>query len=71
MSTSISPLDLEDVMTVKEVAVRLKIQSGTVSKWCNEGMFPHAYKAGRVWRIPRMDVEDFIKKSSPRKEASS
>lgn len=57
----ISPLDLPDIMTTKEVADKLKIESGTVSKWCLEKKFPNAFRAGRNWRIPRADVEAFIR----------
>lgn len=29
----------------------------TIRDWCEEGRFPHAFKLGRSWRIPRSDIE--------------
>lgn len=54
------PLDMEDVMTVTEIANKLKVSVNTVGRWCAEGRFPHAYKAGRPWRVPRTDVETYL-----------
>lgn len=54
------PFDLEDIMTVPEIAKKLKVSVNTISRWCNEGRFPHAYKAGRPWRVPRADVEAYL-----------
>lgn len=32
------------------------LQPDTVTRWCEAGVFPHAFKEGNIWRIP---VEDY------------
>ena len=60
-----SPLDIdEEVMTVVEIANKLKVKENTVSRWCKEGKFANAFRAGRAWRIPKSDVEAYIEAST-------
>ena len=54
------PLDLEDVMTVSEIAVKLRVNSNTVLRWCKDGKFPNAYRAGKPWRVPKRDVDEYL-----------
>lgn len=60
LEEKMSPLDLEDVMKISEIAKKVMVSDGTVIRWCNNGYFPNAFRVGRSWRIPRIDVENYI-----------
>ena len=60
LKKKISPLDLEDVMKISEIAKKVMVSDGTVIRWCNKGYFPNAFRVGSSWRIPRIDVENYI-----------
>ena len=60
MEEKLSPLDLEDVMKISEIAKKVKVTDNTVTRWCNKGYFPNAFRVGSSWRIPRTDVENYI-----------
>jgi excisionase family DNA binding protein len=60
----VSPLDLEDVMKISEIAKKVKVNSNTVTRWCNKGYFPNAFRVGSSWRIPRADVENYIRQQT-------
>ena len=60
LTDKLSPLDLEDVMKISEISKKVKMSDGTVIRWCNNGYFPNAFRVGRSWRIPRIDVENYI-----------
>lgn len=59
-----SPLDFEDVMKASELAKILKVNSNTIARWINNGHFPNAFRAGKSWRIPRIDVENYIRQQT-------
>jgi excisionase family DNA binding protein len=50
------------VLTVKEVAVRLRCEHKTVRKLISDGKLK-AFRLGRALRIKESDYEDFISKS--------
>lgn len=56
-----SPLDFEDVMKVSEIASKIKVNSNTVIRWIKDGYFPNAFRVGSSWRIPRIDLENYIR----------
>ena len=60
MEKKVSPLDLEDVMKISEIAKKVMVQGNTVRIWCTKGYFPNAFRIGSSWRIPRIDVENYI-----------
>ena len=49
----------EDVLTVPEVAVYLKIPKATVYKLRREGKLP-AHKVGKHWRFMRDELYDWL-----------
>jgi len=57
MDTSI---DIEPMMTIKEVATTFRKAPWTMQKWARAGRFPNAIKLGEDsqsrWLIPRRDV---------------
>jgi len=50
------------VLTLKEVAERLKLHPNTLRRYAKEGKLP-AMKFGRVWRIEEKDLVKFISES--------
>ena len=46
--------------TVEEAAEFLKIHKNTVHKWLLDGKIK-GVKLGRVWRIPRSEIEKILK----------
>ncbi len=48
----------EEVLTVEEIATRLKVNPRTVRNWIASGELP-AIDIGRGYRVSRADFEDF------------
>ncbi|TKJ45374.1 hypothetical protein CEE35_04245 [Candidatus Aerophobetes bacterium Ae_b3b] len=48
------------VLTLKEVAQRLKLHPNTLRRYAKQGKLP-AMKFGRVWRIEEEDLKDFMR----------
>ena len=44
-----------EILTVREVAVYLRVSRVTVWRWCQNGIIP-ATQVGRHWRIRRIDL---------------
>ena len=61
---------MEELLTTKEVAQRLKVKHRTVLKWLNEGRLKGG-KIGPEWRIKASDLEDFITRAFDEKESAS
>lgn len=51
-----------EILTVKEVAVYLRVSRVTVWRWCQQGVIP-ASRLGRNWRIRRDDLLDLLDSS--------
>ena len=60
LEEKLSPLDLEDVMKISEISKKVKVTDSTVTRWLNKGYFPNAFRVGSSWRIPRIDLENYI-----------
>ena len=52
-----------DILTVEEVCEALRMGYNAVYELLNEGKL-RAYKNGRVWRIPRDALKEYIIKST-------
>ena len=52
-----------DILTVEEVCEALRMGYNSVYELLNEGKLK-AYKNGRVWRIPRDVLKEYIIKST-------
>jgi excisionase family DNA binding protein len=51
----------DEVLTVNEVAARLKLSDNTIRRMCEANEFAGAFKAGdRQWRVPASSVEAYI-----------
>jgi excisionase family DNA binding protein len=44
-----------ELLTVREVAVYLRVSRATVWRWCQQGNIP-AFRVGRNWRIRRDEL---------------
>ena len=47
-------------LTADEVADLLRIDVRTVRRWAGDGQVNGVLKAGRTWRLPRVEVERFL-----------
>jgi excisionase family DNA binding protein len=46
--------------TPSQLARQLGVRPHTVTRWCRQGRFPHAYQTERGhWRIPAVDLDRF------------
>ena len=63
-------MDKDGMLTPKEVAAYLKVPIETVWRWCRDSTLP-AVKIGKYWRIPRDELDVFIKSKTnfPRGQA--
>jgi excisionase family DNA binding protein len=58
-SPSPSPGGLDQLMTVFEVAIYLKVAETTVRRWCSKGLLPFVRLGSRDIRIRTKHVEAF------------
>jgi acetyl-CoA synthetase len=52
--------ELEEFLLPAEVARILRVTVRTVERYCKEGKI-RGVKVGRLWRIPRSSLEEFLK----------
>jgi excisionase family DNA binding protein len=60
-STLVPPVPPDELLTIAEVAVYLKLSRRTAWRWCKSGQLP-AVKVGHQWRVARSDLENFIRR---------
>lgn len=53
------PINMDEILTVQEVADYFKVSRSTVWRWCNQGKLL-AFKAGHGWRVHRSELEKII-----------
>lgn len=51
----------DELLTIAEVAVYLKLSRRTAWRWCKAGQLP-AVKVGHQWRVARSDLESFVRR---------
>jgi excisionase family DNA binding protein len=51
--------NLEELLLPAEVARILRVTTRTVERYCKQGRL-RAVKVGRLWRIPRSSLEEFL-----------
>ncbi len=51
-------------LTPKEVSELLQVSVFTVRRWIKQGELP-AYKVGRLWRIRRSDLNEWLSEQRP------
>ena len=52
----------DDLLTVEDVAERLRVDEATVRRMAERGEFEGAFKVGRLWRIPSQGVTAYIQR---------
>ncbi len=55
---------MQDIYTPDEIADKLKVTRLTVYRWIEKGELK-AFKAGKMWRITREDLEAFLGRTVP------
>lgn len=58
-----SPVD-SDLLTVKEVGRRLRLKRMAIARLIKAQAFPNATKPGKAWRIPKADVDAYLRERS-------
>ncbi len=58
------PLLQSEVLSVQEVAKRLKVSQATVWRWCQSGKLP-AFRVGQQWRIRAVDLQRLMSAEQP------
>ena len=58
-----------EIMTIKEVAMFLKITEKTAYRLAGEGRIP-GFKVGGAWRFRQSDVDAWIDRQSANRQAS-
>jgi excisionase family DNA binding protein len=59
-SSSLSSHSLDQLMTVFDVAIYLKVADTTVRKWCSKGMLPFMRVGTTDIRVKARDVAAFV-----------
>jgi acetyl-CoA synthetase len=54
-------MDDEPLLTIVEVAEKLRVTTKTVRQWLQRGQMS-GIKAGKLWRIPESAVDEFLQK---------
>ncbi len=60
--------ETEALLTIEEVATRFKVTTKTVRQWLQRGQLK-GIKVGKLWRVPTAELQDFIQRSTPSREA--
>jgi len=55
---------MQDIYTPDEIAEKLKVTRLTVYRWIEKGELK-AFKAGKMWRITKKDLELFLGRPIP------
>ncbi len=61
-------LEAVTLMTLEEVADRLKVSIFTVRRWIHQGELP-AYRIGRGWRIGSADLDKWLETHRRQRES--
>jgi excisionase family DNA binding protein len=54
---------MDELLTIDEVAAKLKVKPRTVREWLQTGRL-RGIRAGRLWRMRAEDVEAFLEAST-------
>ena len=60
-ATMSQPIPSDELLTIAEVAIYLKLSRRTAWRWCKDGQLP-AVKVGHQWRVARSDLENFVRR---------
>lgn len=60
-STLVPSVQADELLTIAEVAIYLKLSRRTAWRWCKNGQLP-AVKVGHQWRVARSDLENFVRR---------
>ena len=65
--TQLTPVT--EIFTLDEVAAYLRLSKKTVYRLARAGAFP-AFKAANNWRVRRSDLENWIRRRTPKTSSS-
>lgn len=55
--------EMRDLLTPKQVARALDVSESSIKRWCDKGVIPTQYTAGRHRRIPMSGLLSFLRDS--------
>lgn len=58
---------MEEMLTLGEVAKRLKVSVKTIRRWLQEGRLT-GFKMGKLWRVKETELEAFIERQTPQRK---
>jgi len=58
---------MQTIFTPEEIADKLKVSKRAVYQWLQKGEL-NAFKAGKLWRVKREALEEFLKTPIPWEE---
>ncbi len=58
-----SPLRLQEILTIKELAAHLKVNERTIYRLASAKKIP-AFKVGGSWRFSKADIDEWIQRKS-------
>jgi putative molybdopterin biosynthesis protein len=64
MSSTPVSLSPDAFLTPEEVSDLLQVSVYTIRRWIKQGELP-AYKVGRLWRIDKTDLNDWLNQQRP------
>jgi len=64
MATTPTRLQTQPFLTPQDVSDMLQVSVYTVRRWINQGKLP-AYKVGRLWRIQRGELHQWLDQQQP------
>jgi excisionase family DNA binding protein len=59
------------LLSAQEVASQLRVSDRAVLDMIYRDDFPNAFKAGRAWRIPESDLEEYVEKQRRERRAAA
>lgn len=63
----LEPAHDDEILTIKEVAAKLRVAARTLRQWAEVGTIP-AFKLGRQWRFRRTDIENWLRGGADRRK---
>lgn len=63
----LEPAHDDEILTIKEVAAKLRLAARTLRQWADVGIIP-AFKLGRQWRFRRTDIENWLRGGADRRK---
>jgi excisionase family DNA binding protein len=58
---------MEEMLTLGEVAKRLKVSVKTIRRWLQDGRLT-GFKMGKLWRVKETELESFVERQTQQRK---